>query len=254
MFTLAGKKALVVGIANHDSVAYGCARAFHQSGADLAITYLNDKAEPFVRPIGEELEAEIIAPLDVRDDDQMDAVFAQIAERWGNLDILLHSIAFCPKEDLHGRVVDCSRDGFSLAMDISVHSFIRMVRRAEPLMTRGGTCFTVSFFGAEKVVPHYNVMGPVKAALESVTRYISAELGEKGISIHALSPGPLKTRAASGIDHFDELLRQAADRAPTHQLASVEDVGAFAAFLASKEASNITGGVHHIDGGYHITG
>jgi enoyl-[acyl-carrier protein] reductase I len=254
MFDLSGKKALVVGVANNQSIAWGCAQALKHQGAELAITYLNDKAEPFVRPLAERLDAEIIEPLDVRDDSQVDALFAKITQDWGKLDIVLHSIAFCPKEDLHGRVVDCSREGFSAAMDISVHSFIRMIRHAEPLMPNGGTCITVSFYGSEKVVENYNVMGPVKAALESVTRYVAAELGPKGISVHALSPGPLKTRAASGIDHFDKLITSTAERTPTHQLATIEDIGAYAAFLASSDASNVTGGIHMIDGGYHIVG
>ena len=254
MFSLAGKKALVVGIANEESIAYGCAKAFRAQGADLAVTYLNEKAEPFVRPIAEELGADIVLPLDVREDGQCGQLFDSIRQAWGRVDICLHSIAFCPKEDLHARVTDCSREGFVTAMDISVHSFIRMVRRAERLMPTGGTCMTVSFLGSEKVVAHYNIMGPVKAALESATRYMAAELGPKGISVHALSPGPLKTRAASGIAHFDALMSQAAERAPTHQLATIDDVGAYAAFLASREAGNVTGVVHYIDGGYHIVG
>lgn len=254
MFSLAGKTALVVGVANEHSIAWGCARALRAQGARLAVTYLNAKAEPHVRPLAEALEAEIIRPLDVADDAQLDAVFAEIAERWGKLDALLHAIAFCPKDDLHGRVVDVSREGFGLAMDISVHSFLRMVKRAEPLMPGGGTCMTVSYQGAGRVIDNYNIMGPVKAALESVTRYLAAELGPKGVSVHALSPGPLRTRAASGIAHFDDLLDAAAARAPTHQLATIEDVGAYCAFLASEEAKNVTGGVHFIDGGYNIVG
>lgn len=252
MYSLSGKKALVVGIANDQSIAWGCAQAFRMMGADLAVTWLNDKAEPHVRPLGERLGAEILAPLDARDGDQQTALFSQIERRWGKLDILLHSIAFCPKDDLHGRVVDCSADGFGLAMDISVHSFLRMIRAAEPLMKDGGTCMTVSFMGSTQVVEHYNIMGPVKAALESVTRYAAAELGEKGIRVHALSPGPLHTRAASGISHFDDLMNRAAAKAPTHHLATIEDVGAFAAFLASDAARNVTGGIHPIDGGYGI--
>ncbi|WP_321499967.1 enoyl-ACP reductase FabI [Breoghania sp.] len=252
MFSLSGKKVLVVGIANAQSIAYGCARAFRQQGADLAITYLNEKAEPHVRPLAEELEAEIFLPLDVRNTAEVDALFDEIGAKWGRLDTVLHSIAFAPREDLHGRVIDCSAEGFGIAMDISVHSFLRMIRKAEPLMPHGGTCMTVSFQGASRVVEHYNMMGPVKAALESAVRYAAAELGPKGISVHALSPGPLRTRAASGIDSFDELLNAAADRAPTHQLATIEDVGAYAAFLASDAAANVTGGVHPIDGGYSI--
>lgn len=254
MFDLAGYKALVVGVANDQSIAYGCAKAFRQQGAELAITYLNAKAEPYVRPLAEELGAEIIAPLDVRDSAQQDALFSEISERWGRLDTVLHSIAFSKKEDLQGRVVDCSADGFALAMDISVHSFLRLIKRAEPLMPEGGTCMTVSFMGAQKVVDHYGVMGPVKAALEAATRYAAAEMGARGISVHALSPGPLKTRAASGIAEFDALLNDASERAPTHQLATIDDVGAYAAFLASREAFNVTGGVHFIDGGYSIVG
>jgi len=254
MFSLDGKHALVIGVANDQSIAYGCAKALAARGATLAITYLNDKAEPHVRPLAEDLGAEIIMPLDVRDDAQLEAVFAAITEKWGKLDVALHSIAFCPKDDLHGRVVDCSREGFSAAMDISVHSFLRMIRLGEPLMPHGGTCMTVSFYGSEKVVENYNIMGPVKAALEACARYAAAELGPKGISVHALSPGPLKTRAASGIAEFDEMLADATARAPTHHLATIEDVGAYAAFLASAEAFNVTGGVHYIDGGYHIVG
>lgn len=254
MFSLAGKKALVVGIANEDSVAYGCARAFKEQGAHLAVTYLNEKAERFVRPLAEDLGAELILPLDVKLPGQFSDLFDAIRNHWGHIDICLHSIAYCPKDDLHARVVDCSRDGFITAMDISVHSFIRMVRRAEALMPDGGTCMTVSFYGSEKVVENYNIMGPVKAALESTTRYMAAELGPKGISVHALSPGPLKTRAASGIAHFDELMAKSAAEAPMHQLATIDDVGAYAAFLASSEASNLTGGIHYIDGGFHIVG
>lgn len=254
MFSLEGQTALIVGVANENSIAWGCAKALHAQGARLALTWLNAKAEPHVRPLAEAVGAEIMGPLDVRDAGQMDALFTEIAERWGRLDTLLHSIAFCPREDLHGRVVDCSAEGFGLAMDISVHSFLRMIRRAEPLMPEGGTCITVSFQGADRVVAHYNIMGPVKAALESAVRYAAAELGPKGISVHALSPGPLATRAASGIAEFDELLDAAARRAPTHHLTSIDDVGAYCAFLASREASNVTGGVHAIDGGYSIVG
>lgn len=253
MFSLAGRKALIVGIANEHSIAWGCAKALKAQGAELAITWLNAKAEPFVRPLAEQLGATIMAPLDVSAHGQTEAVFAEIAQRWGRLDTLVHSIAFAPSADLHGRVIDCSAEGFGLAMDISVHSFLRMIRLAEPLMAEGGCCMSVSFFGSSRVVRHYNMMGPVKAALESAVRYAAAELGEKGIRVHALSPGPLTTRAASGIDHFDELLAAAAERAPTHQLASIEDVGAMAAFLASSEATNLTGGVHDIDGGFSIT-
>lgn len=250
--TLEGKRGLVVGIANGSSIAYGCARAFRDMGAELAVTYLNAKAEPHVRPLAEDLGAGLVLPCDVREPGQLEAVFDAIGERWGRLDFLLHSIAFAPRDDLHGRVVDCTRDGFLMAMDVSVHSFIRMARLAEPLMTEGGCLQTVTFYGSEKVVEHYNLMGPVKAALESTVRYMAAELGRKGIRVHALSPGPLATRAASGIDRFDELLARAAERAPTHHLVTIDDVGAYAAFLASDAARAVTGSVEYIDGGYNI--
>ncbi|MFO1108650.1 MAG: enoyl-ACP reductase FabI [Bradyrhizobium sp.] len=253
MFSLKGHKALVVGIANEHSIAWGCAKALKAQGADLALTWLNEKAEASVLPLAEQLDAEITGSLDVSHPGQTEAIFAEIERRWGRLDVLLHSIAFAPKTDLHGRVVDCSAEGFALAMDVSVHSFLRMIRLAEPLMQNGGTCLSVSFFGSSRVVRHYNMMGPVKAALESVVRYAAAELGDKGIRVHALSPGPLATRAASGIDHFDELLSLAAQRAPTHRLATIDDVGAMAVFLASPESRSLTGGVHDIDGGYSIT-
>jgi enoyl-[acyl-carrier protein] reductase I len=252
--TLQGKKGLVVGIANDQSVAFGCARAFRDAGAELAVTYLNDKAKPHVAPLAEQLESRIVAPCDVREPGQLEAVFAQIAAQWGRLDFLLHSIAFAPKEDLHGRVVDCSQAGFAMAMDVSCHSFIRMARLAEPLMPDGGCLLTVSFYGSEKVVEDYNLMGPVKAALESAVRYMAAELAPQRIRVHALSPGPLKTRAASGIARFDELLERTRARLPAQQLVSIEDVGAVAAFLASDAARALTGNIEYIDAGYHVIG
>jgi enoyl-[acyl-carrier protein] reductase I len=252
--TLEGKRGLVVGIANDSSIAYGCAKAFRALGAELAVTYLNAKAERHVKPLADELEASLFLPLDVRNEGELEAVFAAIQEKWGKIDFVLHSIAFAPKEDLHARVVDSSQEGFLLAMDVSCHSFVRMAKLAEPLMTDGGCLQTVTFYGGEKVVEHYNLMGPVKAALESVTRYMAAELGEKGIRVHALSPGPLATRAASGIDRFDELMTRVAERAPTHHLVTIEDVGAYAAFLASDAAKSLTGSVAFIDGGYNIVG
>lgn len=255
LISLEGKRGLVIGIANKSSIAYGCARAYKDMGAaDLAVTYLNAKAEPHVRPIAEELGAGLFLPLDVRVEGDLERVFATIQERWGKLDFVLHSIAFAPKDDLHGRVVDCTRDGFMLAMDVSCHSFIRVAKLAEPLMSDGGCLQTVSFYGADKVVEHYNLMGPVKAALESVTRYMAYELAPKGIRVHTLSPGPLATRAASGIDHFDELMERTAERAPQHRLVSVDDVGAYSGFLASDAAKALTGSCVYIDAGYNIMG
>ncbi len=249
--TLQGKRGLVVGIANDASIAAGCARAFHRQGARLAATYLNDKALPHVRAVTEPLQAELLLPCDVTRPGQLDAVFAQVATQWGGLDFLLHAIAFAPMADLHGRVVDCSAEGFALAMDVSCHSFLRMARLAEPLMPQGGCLLTVSFHGSERVVAHYGMMGPVKAALESAVSYVAAELGPQGIRAHALSPGPMPTRAASGIAHFDELLA-AAGRSPEGHAADVDDVGALAAFLVSDAARSLTGTVIPVDGGQHL--
>ncbi|XSG83312.1 MAG: enoyl-ACP reductase FabI [Methyloligella sp. ZOD6] len=249
---LSGKRGLVVGIANKHSIAAGCANAFARAGATLAATYLNEKAKPFVEEVAGPLNCALLLPCDVREPGQLEAVFEQIAERWGGLDFLLHSIAFAPREDLHGRLIDSSAAGFALAMDVSCHSFIRMARLAEPLMKDGGCLLGVTFYGSERVVERYNLMGPVKAALESATRYLAAELGPKGIRAHALSPGPIKTRAASGIDRFDQLMEAAAARAPQHLLVDIDDVGNLAAYLVSDAAKRITGTIIPVDGGAHL--
>jgi enoyl-[acyl-carrier protein] reductase I len=249
---LRGKRGLVVGIANPQSIATGCARAFKAAGAELAITYLNEKSRTYVTPIAKELGCNVLLPMDVRIAGQTEAVFETLREKWGRLDFVLHAIAFAPKEDLHGRVTDCSAEGFALAMDVSCHSFIRMAKLAEPLMNEGGCLLSMSFYGSDRVVEHYNLMGPVKAALESTTRYLAAELGPHGIRVHAISPGPIRTRAASGIDRFDELMERAAALAPAHQLADISDVGNLAAFLASPAARLITGTVIPVDGGQHL--
>ena len=249
---LTGHKSLIVGIANDQSIAYGCAEAFRKAGADLAITWLNDKARPHVEPLGKVLGAEIMAPLNVENPGELEALFEEIGSRWGRLDSLVHSIAFAPKEDLQGGLLDCSAAGFSRAMDVSCHSFVRMAKLATPLMKDGGTMFAMSYLGAEKVVANYNVMGPVKAALEASCRYLAYELGDKNIRVHAISPGPLKTRAASGIKDFDRLLNDAVERAPLHELVDIEDVGAACAYLASDYARRITGGTIYIDGGSNI--
>ena len=249
---LKGSKALVTGIANDQSIAWGCAEAFRAFGADLAVTYLNDKAKVYVEPLAKEVDASIFMPLDVQAEGQLEAVFARIEREWGKLDICLHSIAFAPKQDLQGRVVDCSKEGFLLAMDVSCWSFIRMAKLAEPLMKGGGTLFTMTYYGSQMVVENYNLMGPVKAALESATRYLAAELGPKGIRVHAISPGPLKTRAASGITEFETLLQKAQAKAPARSLVSIDDVGVAVAFLATNAAKLITGETLYIDGGYHI--
>jgi len=249
---LKGKKALITGIANDQSIGYGCAKAFRALGADVAMTYRNEKAKKFVEPLAKELEASIFMPLDLGTEGSLEPIFAQIEKQWGRLDICVHSIAFAPKADLQGRVVDCSKEGFLTAMEISCWSFIRMAKLAEPLMKDGGTISTMTYYGSQMVVENYNVMGPVKAALESAVRYLAAELGPKGIRVHAISPGPLKTRAASGITDFDELIAKAQAKAPARSLVSIEDVGTAVAFLSMNGAKLMTGETLYIDGGYHI--
>jgi enoyl-[acyl-carrier protein] reductase I len=249
---LEGKRGLVVGIANENSIAWGCAKAFRAFGAEVGVTYLNDKAKRFVEPLARELEAPIMMPLDARVPGQMEAVFERIAEQWGSLDFVVHSIAFSPKEALQGRVVDVARDGFLTTMEVSCWTFIRMAHLAEPLMHNGGSLFTMTYYGSQMVVENYNIMGVAKAALESAVRYLAAELGPKGIRVHAVSPGPLATRAASGIPEFDALLEKAKIKAPSRSLVTVDDVGAATAFLAHDAARLITGETLYIDGGYHI--
>lgn len=251
---LQNKKGLVIGVANDQSIAWGCAKAFHNQGAELALSYYNDKARPHVEPLAQKLNAPIFLPLDVTDQGQWDAFFNEIQSRWGTLDFAVHSIAFAPKEDLHGRVVDCSRAGFLQAMDISCHSFIRMAKACEPLMKDGGSLLTMSYYGAQRVVENYNLMGPVKSALEASMREVADELGEKNIRANALSAGPIKTRAASGLSDFDRLMEKAAAKAPLHQLTTIDDVGAMAAFLVSDAARHVTGQTLFVDCGYNIIG
>ena len=249
---LAGRRALVIGIANERSIAYGCAKAFRRLGAELAITYLNDRARRHVEPLSVGLDTSIFLPLDVSIPGQLEAVFEAVAAQWGRLDILVHSIAFAPREDLKGGLLDCSAAGFAKAMDISCHSFVRMAKLAAPLMSEGGAMFAMSYRGAERVVPNYNVMGPVKAALEAACRYLAHELGPKRIRVHAISPGPLQTRAASGLKDFDLLLSDAIKRAPVGELVDIMDVGFTCAYLASPYARRLTGSTVYVDGGMNI--
>ena len=249
---LQSQKALIVGIANEHSIAYGCAKAFRELGADLAITYVSEKARPYVEPLAQRLEAPIFMPLDFSQPEMLESVLARIERDWGRLDILVHSVAFAPKDDLQGGLLNCSAEGFAKAMDISCHSFVRLARLAAPLMKEGGTMFAMSYHGANKVVPNYNVMGPVKAALECACRYLAYELGGRKIRVHAISPGPLKTRAASGLKDFELLLAEAAERAPIGELVDIMDVGFACAYLATPCARRITGGTIYVDGGAHI--
>ena len=249
---LKGTKALVVGIANDRSIAYGCAKAFRELGADLAVTYLNEKSKRFVEPLAQELGAQIFMPLDVTHPGELEAVVERIGAKWKRLDILVHSLAWAPKDDLQGGLLDCSAEGFAQAMDISCHSFVRMAKLTTPLMTAGGAMFAMSYYGANKVVSNYNVMGPVKAALEACCRYLAYELGEQRIRVHAVSPGPLKTRAASGLKDFDLLLAEAAQRAPLGELVDIMDVGYACAYLATPFAHRVTGGTVYVDGGANV--
>jgi enoyl-[acyl-carrier protein] reductase I len=249
---LQGKKALVVGIANEYSIAWGCAKAFREVGADVAVTYLNEKAKSYVEPLARQIDAPIFLPLDVSVPGQLEAVFERIQREWGRLDIVVHSIAWAPKDDLQGGLLNCTAEGFAKAMDISCHSFVRMAKLAAPLMDDGGALFAMSYHGAQKVVTNYNVMGPIKAALEAACRYLAYELGPKKIRVHALSPGPLKTRAASGLKDFDLLLNEAVARAPVGELVDIMDVGFTCAYLATPYARRLTGQTVYVDGGVSI--
>jgi enoyl-[acyl-carrier protein] reductase I len=224
------------------------------AGAEIAITYLNDKAKPHVDEIAKELQPSIYSRCDVTVENDLENLFAEIDQKWQSIDIVIHSIAFAPKKDLHGSIIDSSKEGFLLAMDISCHSFLRMAKLAKHLMKNGGSLFAMSFYGAVKVVENYNLMGPVKAALESCVRYMAVELGAHKIRVIAISPGPVKTRAASGLDEFDQLLERAQQKAPMHTLVDVIDVGSMVTYLASDYAKNITGDTIYIDAGYHLMG
>lgn len=254
MTSLIGKKGLVVGVANERSLAYGCARHFRAAGADIALTYLNERTERFVRPLIDSLGCEIARPCDVAVPGQLEGVFEEIAAKWGRLDFVLHSIGYVPPQDLHGRVIDCSAEGFAHAMLVSVHSFLRVARLAEPLMTSGGCLLAITYYGGQKAVPHYGVMGPVKGALDTAIAYMAMELGASGVRVNGISPGPVATRSASGLKHFEELLDRAVTTAPERRAITPDDVGALAAFLVSDAASGMTGNISYVDAGYHVMG
>ena len=248
---LRGRRGLIVGVANEHSIAFGCAAKLRGFGAEVALTYLNDKAKPFVEPLAQRIGADLLLPLDVTHPGAVESVFDALREHWGSLDFVIHSIAFAPKADLQGRIADCSREGFLQAMQVSCHSFIEIACHAQRLLRPGGALVTMSYYGSDKVVRNYNLMGPVKAALESSVRYLANELGESGIRVYAVSPGPLKTRASSGIDHFDELVRMAVERTPEHRLVDIAEVGRVVAFLVGGAASGMTGDVIYVDAGLH---
>ncbi|WP_172130605.1 enoyl-ACP reductase FabI [Bradyrhizobium aeschynomenes] len=248
---LKGRRGLVVGVANESSIAFGCAAKLRAFGAEVALTYADARTRDFITPLAEQIGASLLLPLNVEQPDELEAVFARIKQDWGRLDFVVHSIAFAPKDDLHGRVIDCSADGFARAMRISVYSFLELARAAEPLMTRGGALLTMSYYGADKVVSNYNVMGLAKASLQAAVRYIAAELGDKNIRVYAVSPGPLRTRAASGIAHFDELIEAAVSRSPGHRLVDIAEIGRVVAFLVGGGASGMTGDTIYVDAGLH---
>ena len=251
---MADKKVLIVGIANDKSIAYGCAKKLKEQGAELAITYLNDKAERFVRPLADELDASIVMPLDVTVPGQMDAVFAEIEKQWGELDGLIHSLAFCPIEDLHAPISECSREGFLQAMDVSCYSFIEMAAKAKGLMPKGGSLINFSYLGSALATGDYNIMGCAKASLEAATRYLARDLGPKHIRVNCISPGTIATRAAGGIKDFEAMLDYNKQKAVDHQLPTTEEVGGAALYYLSDLSRGVTGTTHYVDHGVCIVG
>ena len=254
MGNLSGKTALIFGVANDHSIAWGIAKAFHAEGATIGFSYGLPTLEKRVRPLAESLGSDYIELCDVTDDAQIDATVAKAKERFGTIDILVHAIAFANREDLAGRFIDTSRAGFALAHDISVYSLVALTRAVRPLMPNGGSVLTLTYYGAEKVVPKYNVMGVAKAALEATVRYLANDLGPEGIRVNAISAGPIRTLAASGISGFRDYQRTFAGTAPLRKNVTIDDVGATAAFLASDGAGSITGEVLYVDSGYNIMG
>ncbi len=251
---LSGKRGLILGVANNRSIAWGIAKAAHDAGAELAFTYQGDALEKRVRPLAESLGAFVAGHCDVTDPATMDAVFAEIENKWGKLDFVVHCIAFSDKDELTGRYLDTSEGNFTKSLLISCYSFTAIAQRAEKLMTDGGSMLTLTYYGAEKWMPHYNVMGVAKAALEASVRYLAADLGEKNIRVNAISAGPIKTLAASGIGDFRYILKWNEYNSPLRRTVTIEEVGETAAFLLSPMSRGITGEILHVDAGYHVVG
>jgi enoyl-[acyl-carrier protein] reductase I len=251
---MAGKKGLIMGVANDKSIAWAIAKAAHEAGAELAFTYQGDALHKRVKPLAESVGSDLVLPCDVTDEASMDAVFAELEKTWGKLDFVLHGIAWADKDQLKGRYVDTTLDNFTRSLQISCFSFTDVCRRAEPLMTDGGSLVTLTYYGAERVMPHYNVMGVAKAALEASVRYLATDLGEKNIRINALSAGPIKTLAASGIGDFRQILRWNELNAPLRRNVSLDDVGKSGLYLLSDLSSGVTGENLHVDCGYHTVG
>ena len=251
---MAGKRGLVMGVANDRSLAWGIARSAAEHGAELAFTYQGEALAKRVGPLAESVGSSVLLPCDVSDDVALDSVFADIQNRWGGLDFVVHAIAFSDKEELKGRYVDTSAENFSQTMQISCYSFTAVCRRAASLMKNGGSLLTLSYYGAERVIPHYNVMGVAKAALEASVRYIAADLGGEGIRVNAISAGPIKTLAASGVGDFRYILKWNELNSPLQRNVTIEDVGGAALYLLSDLSSGVTGEIHHVDAGYHVVG
>lgn len=254
MGLMEGKRGIIFGVANDLSIAWGIAQQLHKEGAELAFTYLNESLERRVRPLAESLGSEVILPCDVCNDEEIEATFAALKEKWGKIDFVVHAVAFANREDLKHGYSQTSREGFQLALDISAYSLVAMTRYAVPLMNEGGSIVAMTYLGAERVIPNYNVMGVAKAALEASVRYLAAELGEQAIRVNAISAGPIKTLAASGIANFREKLKLMDERAPLKRCVSQEEVGKSALYLLSDLASGVTGEIHYVDGGYNIQG
>jgi len=249
-----GKRGVVLGVANNRSIAWGIAKACADAGAELAMTYQGDALKKRVEPLASELGAFVVGHCDVTDPDTMDAVFAELENRWGTIDFLVHAIAFSDKDELTGRYVDTSRDNFNRSMEISVYSLTALSQRAERIMNDGGSILTLTYYGAEKVMPHYNVMGVAKAALEASVRYLAVDLGGRGIRVNAVSAGPIKTLAASGIGDFRYILKWNEYNSPLKRTVTIEEVGESALYLLSDLSRAVTGEVHHVDSGYHTVG
>ncbi|MDP7150578.1 MAG: enoyl-ACP reductase FabI [Paracoccaceae bacterium] len=249
-----GKRGLIMGLANDKSIAWGIAKACADAGAELAFSYQGDALKKRVDPLAAQLGSEIVLPCDVSDETSIDRLFAELATKWGKLDFIVHAIGFSDKSELRGRYVDTSRANFSLSMDISVYSFTAVMQRAEKLMTEGGSAITLTYYGAERVMPHYNVMGVAKAALEASVRYLAEDLGKDGIRVNAISAGPIKTLAASGIGDFRYIMKWNETNSPLRRNVSIDDVGNSALYLLSDLGAGVTGETHHVDAGYHIVG
>ena len=251
---MAGKRGLIMGLANDKSIAWGIARACANAGAELAFSYQGDALKKRVDPLAAELGSKIVLPCDVGDEASIDALFSELGQSWDNLDFIVHAIGFSDKSELRGRYVDTSRANFTLTMDISVYSFTAVVQRAEKMMNDGGSCLTLTYYGAERVMPHYNVMGVAKAALEASVRYLAEDLGKDGIRVNAISAGPIKTLAASGIGDFRYIMKWNEYNSPLRRNVTIDDVGGSALYLLSDLGAGTTGEVLHVDAGYHVVG